>query len=284
MLRCNYSTDHKLGWLLEADLSPPALLQASRGALNHGTVAATVRHPRQDLHIGNSQSCIEMFETIQQAVVVHNEQLPESGACLVQPAIEHASMLHEPCPTNLKIQVTLCMARELGVDSVTLYLPSYGVAWFGVEQSLHRKGLRTSVFDARCSARYGSTAGWQRMGAVYLRFGAVSHFDVHEPQDPHTIGEYPPQYITDCHSIVHGTGFSPFQGCVLFLWRPQPAVIRQAVLRYGVLDAACSAFFLIFGASNCVNSWHLAVFSADAYSIVCSSACRALTYGPCRRI
>jgi hypothetical protein len=28
------------------------------------------------------------------------------------------------------------MARALGVDSVTLYLPSYGAMWSGVEQSL----------------------------------------------------------------------------------------------------------------------------------------------------
>ena len=37
---------------------------------------------------------------------------------------------------HIKAVCTLCMARALGVDSVTLYLPSYGAMWSGVEQSL----------------------------------------------------------------------------------------------------------------------------------------------------
>lgn len=36
---------------------------------------------------------------------------------------------------------TLCMASALGVLSLTPYLPRYGVAWSGVEQSL-QKGHR----------------------------------------------------------------------------------------------------------------------------------------------
>ena len=128
---------------------------------------------------------------------------------------------------------TLCMARALGVDSVTLYLPSYGAIWSGVEQSLRTwthylsllvgsgELLPTSNF---CSAKQTSDHALPCLMQGHRVVAAETFLQDAVPHKQH----------------LKVQGLSPLEGDVLLERNPQLAVVRQAVLRDCVLDAACA--------------------------------------------